>query len=109
MVVREEDGMAVFTGCSHSGVLNLVDAARRAFPDTPVKALFGGFHLIGLPFYDSMAASRREVEKIGEEIRQRVEGPVFTGHCTGRKAYPILEEVIGDRLSLFPTGARAEV
>lgn len=109
MVVHEGDSMAVFTGCSHNGVLNLIDAAIEAFPETPVKAVFGGFHLIGLPFYDSMAASRREVEMLGREILERVSGPVFTGHCTGRKAFPILESVMGDRLQLFPTGARANV
>ncbi len=109
MVVRDDDGMAVFTGCSHNGVLNLIDAAIEAFPETPIKAVFGGFHLIGLPFYDSMAASRREVETLGREILERVSGPVFTGHCTGRKAFPILEGVMGDRLHTFPTGARAEV
>jgi len=109
MVVREDDGMAVFTGCSHSGVLNLIDAAIEAFPETPIKAVFGGFHLIGLPFYNSMAASRREVEDLGREILERVSGSVFTGHCTGKKAFPILKRVMGDRLQEFPTGARTEV
>ena len=109
MVVREDDGMVVFTGCSHSGVLNLIDAAIEAFPETPIKAVFGGFHLIGLPFYDSMAASRRDVEALGRQILERVSGPVFTGHCTGKKAFPILEGVMGDRLKTFPTGARTEV
>ncbi len=109
MVVREDNGMAVFTGCSHSGVLNLIDAAIEAFPKTPIKAVFGGFHLIGLPFYDSMAASRREVEALGREILERVSGPVFTGHCTGKKAFPILAGVMGERLKEFPTGARTEV
>jgi 7,8-dihydropterin-6-yl-methyl-4-(beta-D-ribofuranosyl)aminobenzene 5'-phosphate synthase len=109
MVVRDDDGMVVFTGCSHSGVLNLIDAAIAAFPETPVKAVFGGMHLIGLPFYDSMAASRREVEALGRQILERVEGPVFTGHCTGKKAFPILAGVMGARLQTFPTGARTEV
>jgi 7,8-dihydropterin-6-yl-methyl-4-(beta-D-ribofuranosyl)aminobenzene 5'-phosphate synthase len=109
MVVREDDGMVVFTGCSHSGVLNLIDAAIEAFPGTPIKAVFGGFHLIGLPFYNSMAASRREVESLGREILERVSGPVFTGHCTGKKAFPILEGVMGKQLREFATGARTEV
>ena len=109
MIVHEGGSMVVFTGCSHSGVLNLIDAAIEAFPELPVKAVFGGFHLIGLPFYDSMAASRREVESLGRDILERVSGPVFTGHCTGRKAFPILEGVMGDRLQSFPTGARTEV
>lgn len=109
MVVHEGDSMVVFTGCSHNGVLNLLDAAIEVFPGTPVKAVFGGFHLIGLPFYNSMAASRREVETLGRQILERVAGPVFTGHCTGKKGYSVLAGVMGERLREFPTGARAEV
>jgi 7,8-dihydropterin-6-yl-methyl-4-(beta-D-ribofuranosyl)aminobenzene 5'-phosphate synthase len=86
-----------------------VDAATAALPGRPVKALFGGFHLIGLPFFDSMAATRAEVTELGREILERVTGPVFTGHCTGAKAFPILQDAMGPRLNLFPTGATAEV
>lgn len=105
MVVHEDDGMVVFSGCSHSGVLNMIDTARTSFPDVPVKALVGGFHLIGLPFYNSMAASRSEVQTIGREILSRVDGKVFTGHCTGQKAYQVLESVMGERLLPFQTGS----
>jgi 7,8-dihydropterin-6-yl-methyl-4-(beta-D-ribofuranosyl)aminobenzene 5'-phosphate synthase len=109
MVVREGDGMVVFSGCSHHGILNMLDAATAAFPDTPVTAVFGGFHLIGLPFYASMAASRDEVEALGREMLERVRGPVYSGHCTGAKAFGVLESVMGDRLQLFATGTIAEV
>lgn len=109
MVVHEEDGMVVFTGCSHSGVLNMIDTARRHFPEVPVKAVVGGFHLIGLPFYNSMAASRTEVRAIGREILDRVDGKVYTGHCTGEKAYRVLEGVMGERLKPFRTGASVEL
>jgi 7,8-dihydropterin-6-yl-methyl-4-(beta-D-ribofuranosyl)aminobenzene 5'-phosphate synthase len=109
MVVLEDDGMAVFTGCSHHGVLNLIDAAKEQFPGVPLKAVVGGFHLIGLPFFNSMAASRGEVREIGREVMARVEGTVFSGHCTGEKAYSVLAEVMGDRLKPVHTGTVVEV
>ncbi len=109
MVVVEDDGMVVLTGCSHSGVLNMVDAARSAFPGTPVKAVFGGFHLIGVPLFDSMAASRDEVRAVGRAMLERVSGTTYTGHCTGRKGFRVLESVMGDAIEKIDTGSRVEV
>jgi len=105
MVIREDDGVVVFSGCSHSGILNMIDTAVARFPDTPVKAVFGGFHLIGLPRINSMAASRSEVEGIARAMMDRVCGTVFTGHCTGAKAFGVLAGVMGDRIRPFSTGA----
>ncbi|MCU0234689.1 MAG: MBL fold metallo-hydrolase [Thermoanaerobaculales bacterium] len=108
MVARADDGMVVISGCSHHGVLNMLEAAGEAFPGVPIKALIGGFHLIGLPFYDSMAASRREVEAIGRRILEQVAGPVFTGHCTGGKGYRALAGVMGEALQPLATGTVIE-
>lgn len=109
MVIVEDDGMVILSGCSHSGILNMVDAARARFPELPITAVFGGFHLIGLPMFNTMSASRREVEAIGREMTDRVDGTVFTGHCTGNKAYGVLAGVMGDALRPFNTGASVEV
>jgi 7,8-dihydropterin-6-yl-methyl-4-(beta-D-ribofuranosyl)aminobenzene 5'-phosphate synthase len=109
MVIREDDGMVVFSGCSHHGILNMIDAVTAQFPGVPIKAVFGGFHLIGLPFYNSMAARRSEVRVIGLRILENVRGTVYTGHCTGRKAFSVLKDVMGDTLQLFPTGSCVEV
>ncbi len=104
MVIREDDGLVIFSGCSHHGVLNMVDAAVEKFPDTPIKALFGGFHFIGLPFFNHMAETKTSVENIGRKLTEYPIGKVFTGHCTGRKAYPILKKVMGDKVDHFATG-----
>jgi 7,8-dihydropterin-6-yl-methyl-4-(beta-D-ribofuranosyl)aminobenzene 5'-phosphate synthase len=109
MVVKEDDGMVVFSGCSHHGILNLIDAASAQFPAVPIKTVFGGFHLIGLPFYNSMAASRSEVRDTGRQIMEKVDGTVYSGHCTGDKAFGVLAEVIGDSLQPFHTGTAVEV
>jgi 7,8-dihydropterin-6-yl-methyl-4-(beta-D-ribofuranosyl)aminobenzene 5'-phosphate synthase len=109
MVVREDDGMVVFSGCSHSGVLNMIEAGRARFPGVPIKAVIGGFHLIGLPFLNTMAASRSEVESIGRTILGFSPGKVYSAHCTGVKAYRLLQEVMGDTLESFHTGTALEL
>ncbi len=109
MVIRQPNGLVVFTGCSHSGILNMVDAAITRFPDLPVKAVFGGFHLIGNPLFKSMAGTRSEVETIGREMLDRSITTVFSGHCTGEKAFGVLKSVMGETLQPFQTGSTAEV
>ncbi|MCK5378071.1 MAG: MBL fold metallo-hydrolase [Acidobacteria bacterium] len=109
MVVKEPDGLVVFTGCSHSGILNMIDAAITRFPDQPVKAVFGGFHLIGNPLLKSMAGTRSEVEAIGREMLTRSIATVFSGHCTGDKAFAVLKGVMGETLQPFSTGSSVQV
>ena len=108
MVIRDDDGLIIFTGCSHHGVLNMVESTCKQFPDTKIKAVFGGFHFIGLPFFNHMAESKTSVENIGKKLLEYPIEKVYTCHCTGRKAYPILKDVMGDRVEYFATGSSIE-
>lgn len=109
VVIREEAGLVVFTGCSHNGILNMIETVTGQFPGERIKALLGGFHLIGLPILNTMAGSKTEVEAIGREILKHPVDKLYTGHCTGMKAYPILKGVLGEKLARFSTGDRIEV
>ena len=109
MVVREKEGSVVFTGCSHRGILNMVDAVSVQFQGLPIKAVFGGFHMIGLPILNMMAGSKKEVEGIGKEMLKYPIEKVYTGHCTGAKAYRILKGVMGEKLEYLSTGSSVEV
>lgn len=105
MVIREEDGIVVFSGCSHHGILNMVKAAADAFPELPVKGVFGGFHLVGIPIINTMAGSRAEVRDIGAEMAKLVSGEIYSCHCTGPRAFKVLRDVVGERLRPLPTGS----
>ena len=39
-------GIAIFTGCSHAGVVNICRHAQEVFPGVPLYALVGGLHLV---------------------------------------------------------------
>ena len=109
VVMKEDDGLVVFTGCSHSGILNMIWIAKENFPGVPIKAVFGGFHLIGLPILNTMAGSVEEVRHLGRMIMQYDVGKIYTCHCTGKKAFGILKEVMRDRLEYFSTGSAVEL
>jgi len=103
LVIRDSDGLIAFSGCCHSGVLNVLDSVRNTFPDAPIKAVIGGFHLFN-PAIAKIAEEPENVRALGREMLAS-EGTLFvTGHCTGTEAYGILNEILGDRLAYFSTG-----
>jgi metal-dependent hydrolase (beta-lactamase superfamily II) len=104
LVLTEHDGLVVFTGCSHQGILNMVEAVTQAFPGSPLKAVFGGFHLVILPTLNFMAGSRDEVRGIGIRMLEYPLECVYTGHCTGSHAFQVLKGAMGKKLEYIATG-----
>jgi len=103
LVIRDSDGLIVFSGCCHNGILNVLDTVRAEFPDAPIKAVIGGFHLLN-PVLAKIAENPDYVQTLGETMLAS-EGTLFiTGHCTGTEAYGLLKEILGDRLAYFSTG-----
>lgn len=109
MVIKDKGELVVITGCSHSGILNMVETAKQEFAGIPIKMVIGGFHLM-LSGDDTMAGTKEDVEEIGREMLRLVgSGTTYSGHCTGKPAYEVLKGVMGDKLGYFATGAQFEV
>lgn len=45
LVYHTADGLYILTGCSHSGICNIIAYAKTLFPGQPVLGVIGGFHL----------------------------------------------------------------
>lgn len=43
--IIKEDGLIIVTGCSHSGICNIVEYAKKVCGIEKVEAVIGGFHL----------------------------------------------------------------
>lgn len=106
LVIKEHDGLVIFTGCAHSGVINMIETAVTYFPEERIKAVVGGFHLVGLPLFDSIGGTKQDIKDLGLALLQYPIDKLYTGHCTGKKAYGLLKEVLRDRLEPIPTGRR---
>jgi 7,8-dihydropterin-6-yl-methyl-4-(beta-D-ribofuranosyl)aminobenzene 5'-phosphate synthase len=89
----------VYTGCAHSGVLNILNEIHQKI-NMPVKILIGGFHLI-----DGNYETKSEIEEIAKQLNENYPLTKFlTGHCTGVNAYHLLKQKLDIRLSFFYTG-----
>ena len=96
LIFELDDGVAVFNSCSHAGADNIVNEAMQAYPDRKIKAMIGGFHLFNKSD-DYVRAFARRVGDTGVET-------VYTGHCTGQKAWDIMHEELGDKVHALQTG-----
>ncbi len=109
MAIKEKGKLIIFTGCSHNGILNMIDTVSQEFKGIPIKAVIGGFHLVAAAPFGFMSGSREEVENIGRSILNYPIDETYTGHCTGDKAFEVLKSVMGDQLTDLRTGTIFEV
>lgn len=102
-----EGGKAVLlAGCSHRGIVNILRRAEELLGRSP-DAVFAGFHLYSPGTGET--EPRELVEAVGRELLARQGTVYYTGHCTGREAYAVLKERMGDRLRYMTGGGTVEI
>lgn len=109
LVINESEELIVFTGCGHSGIINILEAVKTQFNGRPIKAVVGGFHLRLQPGKDNLAGTKEDIESIADEMDKRKIEKIYTGHCTGSKAYNILKERLKDRIAPLYTGCTIQL
>lgn len=96
LVIREPEGIYIFSGCSHRGAVSALNAGKSVFPGEKVAAFIAGMHLYGTSCEDR----QQVVEQIvGENI-----GKVMPVHCTGIKAICDLKARLGERCIVATAG-----
>ena len=109
VALREGGTLAVLTGCSHNGVLNMVETVQHEFPGVSIRAVVGGFHLVALPPFNRMSDRADDVAALGRRILDLGVEVAWTGHCTGDKAFAVLRAAMGQRVQQLHTGSRLEL
>jgi len=109
MAVKENGKLVIFTGCSHNGILNMIDTVARDFEGVPIKAVIGGFHLMASPPFNFMTVKRKDAENIGISVLNYPVEVTYTGHCTGKKAFNVLKSVMGERIKDMRTGSNFDI
>lgn len=88
LVIRESDGLYIFSGCSHRGVISALEAGKSMFPGERVAVLVAGMHL-----YSASAEDRAYVV---DQMAAEGLDKVMPVHCTGIKAICDLKTKLGD-------------
>ena len=100
LVFDTEKGLVIFNSCSHGGAYNIINEVSATYPDKKVYALIGGFHLFN--------KTEAEVRDFASKVKETGIEYVCTGHCTGKRAFEILKEELGDTVHQLKVGLELE-
>ena len=83
LVIKTSTGLVIITGCSHPGIVKIIEKVKKNLPD-PIYLVLGGFHL--------MEEDERVIEMIVEKFHELSVKKVGPTHCTGDKAIKMFKQ-----------------
>jgi len=101
LVAATEKGLTIMTGCSHPGIVKIVEQVKKDFPDEKIYLVFGGFHL--------MDKSRNEIKLIAMELKNTGIEKAGPTHCSGYNAEVIFKEVFDNNFVSIKAGQVLEI
>lgn len=84
---KSDNGVSVITGCSHSGICNIVERSKNVCNENKIDAIIGGFHLIDTP--------KEKMIKIVNYLRVQGIKNLYPCHCTDFSAKAELVSELG--------------
>jgi len=74
IVYKSENGLVIISGCSHSGICNIVEYARKVCDERRVIDIIGGFHLLN--------PSRKQLTSTIKYLSSVKPSAIHACHCT---------------------------
>jgi 7,8-dihydropterin-6-yl-methyl-4-(beta-D-ribofuranosyl)aminobenzene 5'-phosphate synthase len=89
LILVQENSIAVLTGCSHPGIVTIVEQAADLHPGKKIAFVGGGFHL--------MRKQKKTVLDISGRLKELGVQQIAASHCTGNQAIDIFRKEWGNR------------
>lgn len=97
LAYKSDEHLSIMTGCSHSGICNIIEYAKKISKLEYINHIIGGFHLIN--------SSNKKMDKILEYFSTQNINELNACHCTGLKA----RIKLASKLNLKETGVGTEL
>lgn len=97
LAIKKDDGIVVITGCSHSGILNICEYAKKILNTERIFSIIGGLHL--------KDSTKEHIEKTVKNLKNLNLDALYACHCTGPRA----QEELKNGIPLKDTGAGLEI
>lgn len=93
LVYKSKKGLVILTGCSHSGICNIIKYAQEVSREQKIADIIGGFHLLNAP--------SDRINKTVDFLAQNLPLKIHACHCTDLTA----KLALGSRLPLCEVGS----
>jgi 7,8-dihydropterin-6-yl-methyl-4-(beta-D-ribofuranosyl)aminobenzene 5'-phosphate synthase len=77
IVYKGDQGLFIITGCSHSGICNIIEYAKKVCNETKIYGVIGGFHLFDID---------ERLEKTIQYLKDNDIKLLYPCHCVSLKA-----------------------
>jgi len=101
LIMSTKKGLVIILGCSHSGIINIINYAIERTGQSHIHSIFGGTHLGVI----SKEAKNRSIEALK---RYNIEN-IGASHCTGLETAMQLLEIFRERFFFCNVGTVIEV
>ncbi len=98
LAIQTPKGLVLLTGCSHPGIVRMVEAAEKQRGAASLRLLLGGFHML----QQNAAQIQTTVQRLQELKVERL----MATHCTGDLATKMFKDAFGVRFETAGAGKR---
>ncbi len=86
LVYRAKEGLVIITGCSHSGICNIIEYAKELCNEDRILDIIGGFHLLN--------PSKKQIEGTLKYFENNNVKKIHACHCTDLNSKIQLSRVV---------------
>jgi len=86
LAYKSKEGLVIITGCSHSGICNIIEYAKKVCNETRIIDIIGGFHLLN-PSEKQLKGTLDYLETLNPPV-------VHACHCTDLHSKIALSKVV---------------
>ena len=96
LVIREKQGLCVFAGCAHPGIVNCLNYVQHSFSGEHIHSLVAGMHLKN--------CSSKQLKRTIASLRELEIDVIVPLHCTGILAIAAIKEALKDQCVMAEVG-----
>jgi len=93
----KDKGLVIIGGCSHKGIINIINQEQVITGVNKIHTVLGGFHLTGPQFEPIIGKTINEMNKLDPDF-------VIPMHCTGWRAVTSFEREMSEKFLLNTVG-----